>query len=265
MPSPFPGMDPYLEGYMWADVHQALAYQFRRQLAPLVEPQYAVRLEVSMFNDRVPASELGIIFPDVEIVRPHATSSGIARETAVAVDITPASMLVPITIPTQVRMVSVEVRDVAKNQLVTSIEILSPSNKREPGLSAYLLKRDELRVSNVHLLEIDLLRRGMRPWPTNMLPKSTYLAALMRARHIQAEIWQIELRDRLPTLPVPLLAPDRDVPLNLQAALDTIYDEARYSLTLNYDEPPPEPALRQEDAAWAAERVRAWREQKEQQ
>ena len=58
MYSPFPGMDPFLEGYLWADVRQALAYQFRKQLVPLVEPAYAVRLAVYMLTDRVPASSV---------------------------------------------------------------------------------------------------------------------------------------------------------------------------------------------------------------
>ncbi len=48
MPSPFPGMDPYLEGYLWGDVHQALAGEIRRRLAPLVAPRYAVRLAVAL-------------------------------------------------------------------------------------------------------------------------------------------------------------------------------------------------------------------------
>jgi hypothetical protein len=65
-------MDPYLEGYLWPNVHQALAYQFRRQLAPLVEPNYAVRLAVYMLSDRVPAHELGIMYPDLFPERPGA-------------------------------------------------------------------------------------------------------------------------------------------------------------------------------------------------
>jgi hypothetical protein len=160
---------------------------------------------------------------------------------------------------TQVRQASVEIRDVANNRLVTSIEILSPSNKREPGMTAYLLKRDELRLAEVHLLEIDLLRRGTRPWPQASLPTTDYLATLIRARHIQAEVWPIGLRDQLPILPVPLRQPDPDVPLDLKRALDTIYDESDYPLTLNYDQPPPEPPLSEEDAAWAATCVEKWR------
>jgi hypothetical protein len=127
-------------------------------------------------------------------------------------------------------------------------------------MTAYLAKRDELRIADVHLLEIDLLRRGARSWPAESLPETPYIAALIRARHIQAEVWPIGLREHLPVLPVPLREPDPDVPLDLQAALDTIYLEADYALTLNYDAAPSEPTLSLDDAAWAAERVRAWRE-----
>jgi hypothetical protein len=260
MPSPFLGMDPYLEGYMWADVHQALAYQFRKQLVQLVRPAYAVRLEVSMLNDRVPPHELGIMYPDVEIVRTQPRPDRTVRESPAALAIAPAPLSIAITIPVQVRLVSVEIRDVANNKLVTSIEILSPSNKREPGLSVYLAKRDELRLANVHLLEIDLLRRGTRLWPVEALPETAYIAALIRAGHIRADVWPIGLRDQLPTLPVPLQHPDPDVPLDLRAALETVYDEADYSLTLNYDEPPPEPPLAEEDAAWVREQVQRWQE-----
>jgi hypothetical protein len=253
-------MDPYLEGYLWADVHQALAYQYRKQLTPLVRPNYAVRLAVSIINDRVPAHELGIMYPDVEVVQPQPRTPRSIRETASMTAIAPAPLTIPLTVATQVRQVSVEVRDVANNQLVTSLEILSPSNKREPGQTAYLAKRDELRLADVHLLEIDLLRRGTRPWPAENLPETAYIVALIRARHIQAEVWPISLRERLPVLPVPLRQPDPDVPLDLQAALDTIYQEADYALTLDYDAAPPEPTLSPDDALWAAERVRAWRE-----
>jgi len=258
MPSPFIGMDPYLEGYLWADVHQALAYQFRKQLAPLVEPHYAVRLAVFMLTDHAPAHELGILYPDVEVVRPRRPTERAIRETVHAVAISPAPVSIPLTVPVQVRLVSVEVRDAANNRLVTSIEILSPANKREPGLSNLQAKRDQLRMSDVHVLEIDLIRRGMRTWPTDSIPPSPYLATLVRAGHAHAEIWPIGLRERLPILPVPLRSPDPDVPLDVQTALDTIYDEARYALTINYAETPPEPPLPDNDTAWLADCVQTW-------
>ena len=46
MPSPFPGMDPYLEGYLWPDVHHALAAKIRQQLTPLLRPRYTARLTI---------------------------------------------------------------------------------------------------------------------------------------------------------------------------------------------------------------------------
>lgn len=260
MSSPFPGMDPYLEGYLWADVHQALAYQFRRQLVPLVAPKYAVRLAVTMLTDRVPAHELGIMYPDVEVRRPQRSTepSGTAMPAAVAIP--PAPVAIPIEVLVPTRLVTVEVHDVAQNTLVTSIEIVSPANKREPGLHEFLSKRDELRLAGVHVLEIDLLRRGRRTWSDARAEASPYIAVLIRAGHIHAELWPIGLRDPLPLLPVPLRQPDPDVPLDVQQALNTIYDEAHYGLTLDYNAPPPAPPLSSSDLVWVEGCVCAWRQ-----
>ena len=46
MPSPFPGMDPYLEGYLWPDVHTALSAKIRQLLTPLIRPRYTARLSI---------------------------------------------------------------------------------------------------------------------------------------------------------------------------------------------------------------------------
>ena len=51
MPSPFPGMDPYLEGYLWPDVHQALAAKIRQQLAPRLRPRYVTRLGLAVLRE----------------------------------------------------------------------------------------------------------------------------------------------------------------------------------------------------------------------
>jgi len=64
------------------------------------------------------------------------------------------------------------------------------------------------------------------------------------------ETWPISVRDPLPVVPVPLLPGDDDVPIDLAHAVRTIYDEARYDLSIDYDRP-PEPPLTEKDAAWA--------------
>ena len=63
-------------------------------------------------------------------------------------------------------------------------------------------------------------------------------------------VWPVGLRDRLPTVPVPLRAPDPDVLLDLPAALDAIYDEAAYDLSIDYDALPPPPPLTQAEIDW---------------
>ncbi len=65
MPSPFPGMDPYLEGYLWPDVHQALATQIRRQLAPLLQPRYVARLAISTIQDEMPVVTVRMVTVEV--------------------------------------------------------------------------------------------------------------------------------------------------------------------------------------------------------
>ena len=68
-------------------------------------------------------------------------------------------------------------------------------------------------------------------------------------------MWPIRLRDRLPTVPVPLLPPDPDVLLDLQRAVDACYDLVRYERLLDYTVPPPPPPLSKADATWLTEKV----------
>ncbi len=253
MPSPFPGMDPYLEGQLWPDVHNALAYKIRQQLVPQLQPRYTARLETYVVQDSEPEAEIGILYPDVEVLltRPADPaqldrSANMPAERAGA----PTPISIPVIAPVDVRIPTVEIRDASNHQLVTCIEILSPVNKRSSGLSAYRQRRQRLYAAGVHLLELDLLRRGTRAVSHPRLPASAYLALLTRSRTSRASAWPIGLRDALPILPVPLREPDPDVALDLATALHASYDEARYDLSIDYQQDPPPPALSADDAAW---------------
>jgi hypothetical protein len=211
-------------------------------------------------DDQIPAHEVGIVYPDVEIVQPSLVPVGVLELGSVPV-ITPPTLVLPAPIPLRVRLPRVEVRDTASNDLVTSIEILSPTNKREPGLTRYKQMREELLGAGVHLIEIDLIRRGRRPWlPTDEdIPDSPYLALVTRADHQLIQIWAIQLEDELPTLPIPLRFPDPDVYLDVQTALTIICDESDYQLTLDYTQPPPRPALCDEKQRWLNQHLQAAR------
>lgn len=254
MPSPFPGMDPYLEGYLWPDVHNALAAKIRQVLTPLLRPRYTARLSVYVVEDTTPESELGVMYPDVEVMRAQrpADTSATATEPLrrEARTTTPAAVTIPMLLPVEVQIPNVEIRDTAHNQLVTSIEIIPPVNKREPGLSAYRRKRQRLYQAGVHLLELDLLRRGTHPIAHAMLPEAPYLIALTSARTGSTDVWPLCLPDPLPVVPVPLLPPDDDVVLDLGQALREVYDEAAYDLSIDYQQDPPPPPLSAEEQPW---------------
>ena len=271
MPSPFPGMDPYLEAYLWPDFHQRLATEISRVLTPQLRPRYVARLAVRMIQDPTPEAEIGIMYPDIEIlerqqpVKPseHREFTGKSSATTATKIISPALSL-PL-FDFEVRLINVEVRDSATNQLVTSIEILSPVNKRGKELREYRQKRNRLESADVHLLEIDLLRRGRRPVLTGrvaqraQLEKIHYLISLLRGGAHSLQVWPVQVSNALPVVAVPLRQGDPDIALDLNACMKTIYDEAAYDLSINYSQPPPPPAFDEETQAWLAALLQDYR------
>lgn len=262
MSKPFPGMDPYLEGYLWPDVHHRLATEISRQLMPRLRLKYVARIEVRVVQEETPQTELGIMYPDIDILTTPRSSSPTVRPLGGGghVLVAPQSVLTPapltISLP-EVRIKSVEIRDTAQNQLVTSIEILHPVNKRWPGLTDYRQKRKRLRRAGVHLLEIDLLRRGKRLFTDPRIPKRAYLVTLIRGAASVAKGWPMKLQDKLPVVPVPLRHPDPDVPLDLGAVLSAIYDEAAYDLSIDYTLPPPSPSLTLAEEEWLDKQLKS--------
>lgn len=251
--SPFPGMDPYLEGDLWQEFHDTLSNQIRAQLLPLLPPRYVALLEKRYVIedpgiDLVVVPGHRIIYPDVHVV--HTV-----RETATlldtAVEVTPRVRLVS-HVPEELPQLSIEIRDIAKRRLVTVIEILSPANKHGKGLDQYLERRNDLLKTATHLLEIDLLRGGERlPLYGGELPPAAYYIYLSRfTQRPYTDVWPIQLRERLPAVPVPLLPPDEDVVLNLQAAIDACFQLVGYQRLLDYTQAPPPPPLAPEDTEW---------------
>lgn len=240
----FPGMNPYLEGYLFQDLHSALASRIRAILTPLLRPRYAARLEVSTVQYTSLGEDLGIVYPDVEVVKTPNLAELSAQPTAI---FTPATLTLPP--PVTLRIPTVEVREATGSRLVTCIEILSYANKRQSGFEQYRQKRERLMRTGVHLVEIDLIRRGIRVLSESPIPKSHYCISVSRAGE-RVDVWAIQMQEELPTIPIPLLAPDADVPLDLSRAIHLVYEEADYDLTIDYSRKPPPPALSDVEQQW---------------
>ncbi len=259
--SPFPGMDPYLEGPdLWPDVHTRLMSIFAEQLTPLLVPKYVAELDTQIVIDSFEDDPLEIesALPDVTITRTRSAIAESPAESLVAPP--PLRLRVPMSIPT--RLVTMYIRQRENEKLVTVIELLSPVNKRPgEGRRAYIEKRSTFLKSPVSLVEIDLLRKGPRMPLEGKLPKSDYLTVVCdRYERPACMVWPISVRQPLPKLPIPLLRPDQPVELDIGQALQTAYQRARYDLRIDYRSP-ADPALPSEDAAWAETVVQAHDEQ----
>ena len=246
MPSPFPGMDPYLESELWQEFHDRFAEQISEQLTPHIHPKYVIALAKRyVLTYSIPgiyAPQKANILFGVQPVEVTADCPGVTEP---AVEL--ASPL-----PEEIPLVSIEIRDIAERRLVTVIEILSPANKHSDGVRVYHRRRTALLRTSVHLLEIDLLRHGERIELLGEPPPATYYAYLSRVqRRPYTQVWPIGLHQSLPILPVPLLPPDSDVPLNLQVALNTCYDQGGYEGILDYTTPLPK--FKSDDQAWIAD------------
>jgi hypothetical protein len=251
MPSPFPGMDPYLEGNDWTSFHTHFATEIARQLTPKLRPKY-VALPEKRF-DVVDESALAIesIYPDVRV----ASVTNPPPETIGEVAVT-APYILQTVMEERAPHTWVEIRDAASRRLVTTIEIMSPWNKRASGREEYLDKRRSLLRSSSHLVEIDLLRRGRRLPMKDPLPSGSYYIFVSRAeQRPMVQVWPIALDHPLPPIPVPLLPGDADVVLDLQSSFQNVYDLCGFDLVLDYSKAPPVP-FRGAQALWVAERLR---------
>jgi hypothetical protein len=200
--------------------------------------------------------------PDVKITTPENGSKPGKKAGGVTVA-EPAEENEPVTlcafIAEQERETFVEVFESDPEvRLVTTIEVLSPANKRRgtEGWEQYLSKRRSVLLGGVNLVEIDLLRGGQRPPMRDPWPKSPYTLLVARAfRPDRCKVWRAHFQSPLPEIPVPLDEPDADIPLRLQPMIEIIYKRSRYGQAINYSKP-LKPPLKAKEQAWLKQRLR---------
>ena len=254
MRSPFPGMDPYLEDPgRWAGVHNGLIAAIRADLNRRLGTRFVADAGATVYV--VAAEDRCWVLPEFFVIKARqAVGAGVGARIE-------APVQVLIDGPETFSDPYVVIRDSANLDVVTVLEVLSPINKApatSQARSDFLRKRHEVFASQTHWVEIDLLRAGERP--PEVRGAGDYCVLVKRSGTAVAGVWPIGLRDRLPTIGVPLRNDAADIPLDLQAMLDQVWTDGGYADLVDYAGSPPPPALDAADARWAAEQVRLWRD-----
>jgi hypothetical protein len=262
MTNPFPGIDPYVEDQAsWRGFHATFLTYLRDTITAKLPDRYDVDIEGQVALV-APSSDEGRLwrYPDIHIeADPLRTSPGAGSGTALAMETEVKPVVVPLVAPEveeQAVRRWIEVRRRPDRVLVAVIELLSPSNKAEPGFSEYLRKRQELIRQPIHLIELDFLVSGLRPPLGAPLPRGDYYAFVARAdRRMDCEVYAWSIRRPIPKVPLPLEPPDADLMLDLASAYRTTHANGRYARKARYDRPLGLP-LAPDDLAWAEARAR---------
>ena len=252
MPSPFPGMNPYLENpALWSGVHHWLINAIARSLGPQLRPKYIVAVEERIYETSGEESVL-VGIPDDVVVQSSSTAPPLTQSNvAIAPPATqPITVIIPM--PETIRQGYLEVRKVGTEEVITAIELLSPINKKSgTGRQKYETKRQKILGSFTNLIEIDLLRQG-NPMPicSNGIHSHYRILVSRSDTRPKADLYVFNLQDVIPSFPIPLPSEEREPLLDLQKLLNEIYDLGSYDLRLDYNREPV-PSLSKTDAAWA--------------
>lgn len=248
MPSPFPGMDPFIESQgLWPDFHVKFINYVQEALADALPETYEVRIDERINFIQVDDNRVQRIRPDVSIAQTAAVPSAKSATTGTAT-------LEPVTLPESIeeetREAYIEIIHRAEHVLVTVLEVLSPANKNNPGRPVCMAKRGTILQQPIHLVELDLLRAGRRHQFGRELPPGDYYSMVSRVEHrFACDVYAWSLRDMMPTIPIPLAQPDPDAHLDLQAVFSLTFDRGRYQRSIDY-RASLVPSLNEADQQW---------------
>ena len=216
MPSPFPGMDPYLEDEaLWPVFHHQFVQSLHQILQPSLIDRYRERI-----NQR-------------HYVTEQALFTSVVRE--------------------EHHEDFIEIRQKSDGRLITLVDVVSPANKLTPtGRAAYLAKRCECKSAHANLVEVDLVLQGQPTleYSRDGLPDWDYAVTVTRSTQPERyEIYTATLQKKLPRFRLPLASDDRDTVLDLHTAFTRCYDQGGFAGKIDYGREPSVP-LGDDDRRW---------------
>lgn len=212
MPSPFPGMDPYLEDEkLWPAFQHQLVTCLYQVLLPGLVDRYRARIHQRRYVTAEP------LFTSV--IRQEREEEYI------------------------------EIRQRSDGRLVTLVDVAGPINKALPeGRAAYHETRRQARAQNASVVELDLSLQGtpLLDYSRDGLPEWDFAVTVTRCTQPERyEIYTSTLAKRLPRFKVPLAPDDRDTVLDLQATFARAYDQGNFGGHIDYAQ---DPTCRMSDA-----------------
>lgn len=252
MPSPFPGMDPWLESEeIFPDLHATLVTYLREAINAALPPGYFATTKTNVWIDDVQRRE-----PDVSVLGENGTGSNGATLATL-----PGLRQLSVALGQEEHEEPyLEIQSPTGQRLVTAVEILSLSNKVKhgPGRIAYQDKQAEFRLGGVNLVEIDLLRGGVH---TSAVPRECleqlspgfryHVVVTVRRPRTSYFGVALQLGERLPAIGIPLDVGVEPITVDLQPLLDRAYDTGRYARRVDYARG-PYPPLSAQEQVWAA-------------
>jgi hypothetical protein len=228
-------MDPFIEGQRWRDFHTRFITALGEFLTQQVRPYYIVNVKEYVYLGREFDGDTILLEPDISLSERGVHQSIGVAHSATAVALQPMVRTVPM--PSQVRQPYLSIRRRDDLDVTTVIELLSPWNKTSGlGQEEYLNKRINIFTTPAHIVEIDLLRGGLRLPTVEPLDEGDYYVFVCRRERLpKVDVFGWTLEAPLPQIPVPLAEGDPDATLDLGAAFTTTYDRAGYDYSLDYD------------------------------
>jgi hypothetical protein len=249
MKSPCPGMDPFLEiPAYWPDFHSTFINYWREAIADVLPPQYEATLGERVYLVEHDPAMRRLGFPDVAVTHGNPSPSEPPPSSGATATLDPVT--IPLAVLEGPRETYIEILYQPNLSLVATLELLSPANKEQPGRTEYLAKRRALIYQQVHLVELDLLLGGRRLPMQEPLPSADYYYFVSRSeRRPNCDVYSWKLDQSLPTVPIPLRAPDPDILVDLGAVFATAYARGRFFRRVNYAGPIPA-VVNNRDKGW---------------
>jgi hypothetical protein len=253
-------MDPFLESPThWADFHARFIPALADAINDLLPEQYVARINEHVMSIaptyRAEGEDDPEFIPDVAVIAPKEPAISKANnplsETPQTGAVAAPVIVANVNFLDEYSEGYIEIVRLPQPELVTVIELLSPTNKYGEGRGLYMKKRREFLAQPVNLVELDLLRAGARLQFDQPLPAGHYHVFVSKMdQRPKTAVYSWSVREPILRIPIPLKPGEFEIIVDLSLPLRAAYEAGRYRKLIDYRASPPPPSFSSVDAEW---------------